>query len=239
MSKKIIAILLVFTLVITCFVACRKEKPETTKINGEEFVVHTDDEGNTIINDQNMIAINPTDANGEVITYENGEPQTNWVQMHGDVQGEDFVQSESYKMYAISGWTPGMLGKIFKNDTDEKCYVQFVEVSEVSKDVNLSTYLSVIDKNNEDLKKGFTDEGYNCTIENSDKTITDKELDCEYYLYKITDAEGQVIHYAENYYFATSEYIYKVAYVCESGIGYDETFDFEAYLNTSFTFYGE
>lgn len=238
MNKKIIALALALLLMVTCFVACTNNKPATTKINGEEFVVHTDTEGNTIINDQNMIAINPTNADGEIETYENGEPQTNWVQMYGNVQGEDFIQNEVYKMYAASGWTPGTMGRIFKNDTENKCYVQFVEIAEVSKEVNLTTYLNTIDEQNTQLVEGYKKEGYTCTIEKDSKTITDKELACKFYVYKLTDKDGNIIHYAENYYFATSEKIYKIGYVCEEGIGYDETFNFEAYLNTSFTFNG-
>lgn len=239
MSKKIIAVSLALFLIVTCFVACGKKEYDTTKINGKEFILYTNPEGNTVISEDNRVAVAVTDANGELVTNKDDkEPQTNWVQLYGDVQGGTFIRGEDYQMNALADWTPGTLGRIFKNGTDEKCYVQFVEIAEITKDVTLATYLGAIDKQNKELVDGIGKTENSFAVEKDDRKITDKEIECKFYKYEMKDKDGKLIHYAENYYFATSESIYKVAYICQDGIGYDENFKFEAYLNTSFTFNG-
>lgn len=235
MNKKIIALALAILFIATAFTACKKEL-ETTKINGNEFVLYTDDEGNTVISKDNKIAIAVTDAYGEIVTYSNREPQTNWVQLYGDIQGETFIRGENYQMNALEGWTPDRMGKIIKNETDGRCYVQFAEITEVTRDVSLYSYLDAIDNQNAELVSGYEKQGYTLTIEKEDRTITEQEIGCIFYKYEVKDKDGKIMHYAENYYFVADNTIYKLGYVCEDGIGYDESFNFEEYLNTSFTY---
>ena len=54
----------------------------------------------------------------------------------------------------------------------------------------------------------------------------------------VTDSEGKVIHYAENFYFTVAKTLYSVNYACMDGVGYDETFSFSNYVAESFTFKG-
>lgn len=238
MSKKILALALAILFIATAFTAC-KQKLETTKINGKEFVLYTDDAGNTVISEDNRIAIAVTDASGEIVTQSNREPQTNWVQLYGDIKGETFIRGEKYQMNALDGWVPESLGKIIKNETNGRCYVQFIEIAKVTREVTLNSYLDAIDKQNAKMVSGYEKQGYTLNIEKEDRNITEEEISCKFYKYEVKDKDGKIIHYAENYYFVAEKTIYKVAYVCEEGIGYDESFNFEAYLNTSFTFKAE
>ena len=71
MNKKILAVALAILFIATAFTAC-KTKLDMTEINGTEFPLLTDKNGETIINEDNQVAVIVTDRDGEVITYENG-----------------------------------------------------------------------------------------------------------------------------------------------------------------------
>ncbi len=236
MSKKIIAILLVFTLVITCFVACQKQKLDTVTVNGEEVALVTDDEGNTIVNDDNQVAVLVTDFDGEIVEYENGEPQTRWVEVGNGFVGDDYVMGRNYKFSIIEGWSASSSGKVVKDGTDGNCYIKFNTIMDADDNDNFKIYLDQIDAQNESLVALFAEKGYNLEIERSQTTVTDKDLFCEIYIYKIVDDAGEVIHYAENHYFVAGTTIYSIDYACENGVGYDETFNFANYIKENFIF---
>lgn len=239
MNKKIIAILLVFTLVITCFVACQKQKYETTNINGLDVLLHTDENGNTVINEDNQIVAVVTDREGEIITYENGENQTYNIQISGSWVGDGFIQDKDYKLVIPEGWRGTEDNKIIKRDTEDHCYINFIENKTLEKNETLETYLDAIDQQNEQLVEGFKTEGYTLTVDRKTTTIGTSATKYEWYAYKVVDGNGEVIHYAENYYFIAAKTIYSVNYICENGVGYDETFNFGEYVKNGFTFKGE
>ncbi len=248
MNKKIIAIALVLVIIATAFAGC--SKGEKSIINGKEYLLMTDDEGNTIVDeDQNVIAI-VTDDKGEVQTYEDGEPQTYPVNINNDFAGEDFIQGIEYKITAPEGWAPNRLGRLVKEGTDGQCYVEFATMvdyeeekdkSESERVKTLDNYLKMINDQNALLISAYEQEGYKVEVEQSsiDIQLADKAIVCREITYNIVDGKGKVVHHAVNYYFETERNIYKMGYVCSGGIGYDETFDFKAFLEDNLIFSGE
>ncbi len=238
MNKKIIAISLVLVIMVTCFSAC-KQKRETTKINGQEVIAVTDESGNPIINEKNEAVVLVTDREGEVITFESGEEQTRYMQIIDAVVIDGVAHGEKYNMNVLSGWTAGIGDRINKDGTDEKCYIHFTKNKDLEKDETLATYLEAVDEQNDLLVDGFKKEGYTVTINDGASAISSKNIGCKTRTYKIVDSDGKVVHYAVNYYFVADDTVYSVNYACENGIGYDESFDFDSYLKTNFTFLGE
>ncbi len=236
MNKKIIAILLVFTLVITCFVACKRHNYETTNVNGMDLLLYTDKDGNTVVNEDNQIIAVVTDSDGEIITYENGEEQTHFVQISGSWVGDGFIQEKDYKLVIPEGWEGTENHRIVKKDTENKCYIKFTKNKTLDKNETLETYLEIIDQQNEQLVEGFKKEGYTLTVDKATTSITKNGLKSEWYAYKIVDGNGNVVHYAENFYFIVAKTIYSVNYACEDGVGYDESFNFGEYVKNGFTF---
>ncbi len=238
MNKKIIALGLVLVFMVTAFTAC-KQRYELTKINGEEYVLATDEAGNTIINEDNKIAVNPTDYNGELQTNEDGELQTYWVQLYSDVVGEDYVKGQSYKLTAPEGWEIGSLSRVTKKDTDGNCYVQFNKVADVSKEMTLDIYLNNMDDQNAAITSEFEKAGIKMTIDKGVASVVTSpvtSISCKTLTYKYVDESGAIKHYAENYYFSTANAIYKITYACENGVGYDETFSLKDFLDVNFDF---
>lgn len=251
MNKKILAVALALLFIVTAFTAC-KTKLDMTEINGVEYPVVKDKDGETIVNQENQVAVLVTDRAGEVLTYADGEDQTYWLQLDGDYVADNQVQGKLYILGVPSGWKGYDNGKVIKNRTDDKCYIKFNKCTTLKDDETLEMYLDVIDSENESIGEAINDpvlmaeliktnpaaavyENCKYTCEKKNTTISGN-LSCQVRVYKIADEKGNVIHYAENYYFAFDGVVYSVDYACVGGEGYDESFNFETYLRTTFKF---
>lgn len=252
MEKKIIAIALVLVVMVTAFVGCG-QKYKTTKVGNKEYLLHTDAEGNTIIKDDKLVAV-VTDRDGEIITYENGENQTYYVPIPGSLVIDGIVRGDNFTLNILDGWTSTDNNRINKDETDNKCYIKFEKiVKEFEINENIDTYLDEVDNQNQKIVDAFENEetlnnlikdnpemaqlkGSKFTVEKSNTSLSKDNTSCQVRIYKITDKDGKVIHYAENYYFVSEKALYKLDYICEGGVGYDENFDFKSYINQNFTF---
>lgn len=251
MNKKILAVALAILFIATAFTAC-KTKLDMTEINGTEYPLATDKNGETIINEDNQVAVIVTDRDGEVITYENGEEQTHWLQLSGDYVTDNQVQGKLYKLGVLKGWTGSTYGRVEKNKTDGKCYIKFTNHKKLKSEETLETYMDTVDASNEmigdvindpvqfeaSLEKNPALAVYkDCKYESSksDATVGGK-YSAQYRSYKITDKNGNIVHYAENYYFEYEGVVYSIDYACEGGKGYDNSFSFASYVSSNFTF---
>lgn len=252
MEKKIIAIALVLVVMVTAFVGCG-QKYKTTKIGNNEYLLETDAEGNTIVEDEG-IAVVVTDREGEILTYENGENQTHYVPLPGSLVIDGVVRGDNFKLNILDGWTSTDFNRINKDKTDNKCYIKFEKIVEkFEKEETIDTYLAEVDDQNQKIVDAFDNEetmnnlikdnpdlaqlkGSKFTVEKSTTPLTKDNINCQVRIYKITDKDGKIVHYAENYYFVSEKALYKLDYICEDGVGYDETFDFLSYANKNFTF---
>jgi hypothetical protein len=251
MNKKILAVALAMLFIVTAFTAC-KSKLDMTEINGVEYPLMTDKEGNTIVNQDNQVAVLVTDRDEEVLTYADGEDQTYWLQLEGDYVSDDQVQGKLYKLGVPKGWTGTKYGRVEKNGTDGKCYIKFATHRKLEADETLEMYMDTVDSNNDAIGEAINDpiqmeeiikknpsfavyEGCKYTSEKSTGMIVGA-LSVEIRIYKIVDEKGKVVHYAENYYFVSDGTVYSVDYACEGGKGYDESFSFSNYIGKNFTF---
>ncbi|MBR5245847.1 MAG: hypothetical protein IKV25_00575 [Clostridia bacterium] len=235
MSKKIIAVALALVCIATIFTAC-KQKYETTDVNGQDLLLYTDENGNTVINDENQIVVVVTDEDGEIITYENGEEQTRFVQISGSFIGDGYIQGKNFKINTPKGWEGTQISRIIKKNTDNKCYITFVELRELGEKESITTHIEELDATNEQLREGFEQQGYIFTVEKKLTAIS--TYGARHYIYRIVDGEGKTVHYAENIFFEAEKIIYSVDYVCMDGEGYDETFNFASFVQENFKFNG-
>ncbi len=253
MNKKILALALAIVFIATAFTACKKG-PELTEINGNEYPLETNKDGETIVNEDNQIAVLVTDRNNEVLTYENGENQTHWVQISGPLVIEDKLQTKEYTFGIPEGWEGNEIsGRVVKKGTDGQCYIQAVKVATLKGEESLDMYLESVDAQNTAIAEAFADEeqmnalieqnpdiaeykGCKYTIAKNTRMLTSVSLNCQVRTHKIVDKDGKLIHFAENYYFVADKSIYKLDYICEGGNGYDESFNFSSYIAENFTF---
>ncbi len=252
MNKKILALALAIVFIATAFTACKKG-PELTEINGNEYPLAQDANGETIINEENQIAVLVTDRNNEVLTYADGENQTHWVQINGPLVMDDKIQTKEYSLGIPEGWEGNeTAGRVIKKGTDSKCYIQVMKVATLTDEESLDTYLEQVDAQNTAIAETFEDEEQmNALIEKNPEFATYKGckytvaknaamisagLNAQVRVNKIVDKSGKIIHFAENYYFVANKSIYKLDYICEGGTGYNDEFDFRQYISEGFTF---
>ncbi len=249
MSKKIIAVALAILTIAVLFTGCSRYGKKV-EINGKEYIMVTDDEGNTVLNEEGNFLAVVTDEDGKVIMNDDGEePQTYVIQM-SDHMTDDYIQGKNYKITAPKGWTPDLLNRVAKDGTDDKCYVQYAKVSDLGEQTNtdgekvnvtFKSYVETINTQNAAIILAFEQEGYKVETKSNKETLVleDVEIPCEVQVFKIFDSNNKVVHYAEAYYFETETEIYKIGYACENGVGYDETFSFKQFLLENFTYSGK
>ena len=251
MNKKILAVALALLFVVTAFTAC-KSKLDMTEINGNEYPLMTDKDGETIVNQDNQVAVLVTDREGEVITYADGEDQTYWLQLDGDYVTDDMIQGKLYKLGVPKGWTGNKYGRVEKDKTDGKCYIKFTTHSKLKAEETLETYLEIVDANDESIAEAINDpiqmeelikknpsfeiyKDCKCTINKSTGMIVGS-ISVDIRTFKIVDKDGNVVHYTENYYFVSKGTVYSVDYACVDGEGYDAEFSFSNYIGKNFKF---
>jgi hypothetical protein len=159
-----------------------------------------------------------------------------------------------------SGWEGNEFGKVEKKRTDGKCYIEFKYLAKVEEGATLEDMLKTQDEYNETIAEFLKDEakmnqlikenpeqaeafkeyiGSDFTYTKSTATITKDSLNCAVRTVKIVKPSGELVQYAEDYYFISEGKLYMVKYACLEGKGYDESFNFANYLSTGFTFKAE
>lgn len=237
MEKKIIAVALVLVLIVTAFTACGK-KYLMKEFEGVEYPLVTDEEGNTVIDESNGVAFYVTDENKELVTDDKGEAQTNWVTLKGDLATEKILKGDFYQLNVPEGWeADGAAGRLEKKGSNEMCCITPVAVvPEMEKGKTYADYIASYESILKQTEEGLNKDGNTATLTKSTTSITDKGLVCTKYVVDAYDKDGNPIIHSENLFFLRENSIYKMEYFSLTGVGYDKNFDFEAYLNESFTF---
>ena len=110
MDKKIIAVICASLIVISvAFASCGKKKP-TINAKDATYEVVTDEEGNTVLNENGEIEIYVTDEDGKKVTDENGEIKTGAVPFPAQITDGVFHETKYFKMVYPNGWTVGNSG---------------------------------------------------------------------------------------------------------------------------------
>lgn len=138
MSKKIIAILTIATLLFVCvFAACEKKSSDYTDLKDYDLV--TDENGEKILAEDGQLLVYETDEKGKYVTDESGERVTQPRQFQ-PIEKDGVVEDYGFKLTLPEGW----------KTTDE--FGVFV-----SKDAGLSSHITVV--------KYFYDDYYNMNLD--------------------------------------------------------------------------
>lgn len=235
MSKKIIAISCALVLLVLVFAACQK-KPATTEINGQEYVLVTDAEGNTMLSSDGLIRAYVLDDKGYPVTNADGSYAEKLVTVVNDIiVGDKTISTPEYALTMPKGWEPDNSGRFTKIGTDDKCtvkmgfadkleetsYADFVQADISQNEMFVGTY----QKENPDNE---------ITMDIKDIHIVHGDVDATSRTYMIKDPQGKVIHYAVMIYYPYNEQAYYINLACTGGEGYDEDFDFLTYISENY-----
>lgn len=229
MNKKLVAVFCVALLMVSVFAACGK-KAQTVNIDGVEYPVATDDEGNTILSDNGEIAVYVTDANGKYVTDANGEKQTNLVDFPNRLVSGSKLETPAYVWTLPEGWTLSSSGIAYKDGTENNVYVKVLEIDpkgERTLEENVNLTLDTNNKQMEEVKKTYPDSA----VEVKDVKFSDDSIDGKCITVYIKDTDGKMLQYVDGIYFEAGGKTYKIEYASVNG-HYDETVDLFAMLKS-------
>jgi hypothetical protein len=232
MQKKIVAVSLVVLMIAVLLASCGN-KYLMAEINGVERPLVTDADGNTEINDEGKIAVYVTDSKGNLQYDSNGEPQKNYFALPEKMINGQSLETLAYKFTMPDGWELEDNGVFYKDGTDEKCYVQCVKNCTLGEFETYDLFISQKEAEQQQYIDEFKKQYPDTTMVITSGNLTDgKEV--TFFTYMIKDDSGAIIHYAVSAYVNIGEDIYSANYVCDGGVGYDESFDFMGVFSSGF-----
>ena len=99
MSRKIIAVLTIATILFVCvFAACDKNNSES-----DDTLYVTDENGERVLADDGRFLVYETNAEGEVVTDESGEAVTE-LQIFEPIMSDGVIEDYGFKMTIPEGW---------------------------------------------------------------------------------------------------------------------------------------
>ena len=123
MSKKLIAILAVATILFVCtFAACDKNDDSKS----EENLYVTDENGERVLSDDGRFLVYETNADGEIVTDESGESVTD-VKMFEPVMENGVLEDYGFKLTIPDGWKQSKDEKNFFVKGDKTVEIRIVE----------------------------------------------------------------------------------------------------------------
>ncbi len=237
MSKKIIALALALVCIATVFTACQ-QKLDIYKIGGNDVAVVTNADGKVVIDDENRLCAIVTDRQGEIVTYENKEPQTYWIQLDNSFVADNTVYTPVFVMNGIDGWDFNVLGALEKKKTSGQCQISCALImAQGYEDKNLDEYLEYRDELNVEAKALYEKEGYKISVEKKAVEATADKIPMIYYKEIIYNPDGTYANYSESVYFQYGKTTdkYCLQYKSANGVGIDDNFNFLEFVDNNFT----
>ena len=129
MSKKIIAILAVITILFVCvFAACEKKDKEDLYKDADEFLFVTDENGDKVLSDDGRLIVYVTDEDGKRQKQPDGEYVTREREFEPIID-DGVIEDYGFKLKLPAGWKVSEnKGNIFENrQLKMKCEITVVE----------------------------------------------------------------------------------------------------------------
>lgn len=224
MTKKIIAALMVATVLFVCvFTACGKQK-YTNPQTGKKYEIVTDEEGKRVLSDDGELLVYETDDNGKYVTDANGEKVTQAQGFVGQVEFENgVIEDYAYRLQLPDGWK-----------ADKDTFGVFVNKSKNQKvDIEIVEYLfdDYYERNKDtyDMIKKNAEEGVSVTWEDDVDLAKGATNACRFTM--TTNDSCSILCFFEN-----SGNVYKILYTSdtkdgavESLTGFCKGFSFKPY----------
>ena len=127
MSKKIIAILAVATILFVCIFASCEKDDENIYIDDKEYEFVTDENGEKVLAEDGRLLVYETDEHGKIVKDENGEPVT-YAKQFQPIQNDNVVEDFGYKLALPDGWKSTAEYNVFINpDKGYECKLTIVQ----------------------------------------------------------------------------------------------------------------
>lgn len=217
MNKKIIAVFCVVILMVSVFSACGNKGYLLAKDeNGIEHAYVTDENGETVLNDEGNIRIYETDVNGKIAKDENGKAKENFIEMPEILKTDKKYQTEEFIFNIPDGWKIGDNGFIAAS-TDDSVKIQFNNVTANGSDLD-AVVSEAINQSNL-IKEEIEKSNGKATLDQGNTKLTSNQIDSYYMIFH---AEAEIDGKAQELntcalYLQFENRIYKAFYQTNSG----------------------
>ncbi len=198
MSKKIVAVTLLFAVIFTCvFTACGKKNEDETGvyIDPDKYDFVTDEDGSRVYNKDGEFLVYATEENGKRVTNADEEEQT-LARPFEPIEEKDKYETYSYAFSLPKGWKATNIVGDFENPKKgQKIFIRILN----------ETYNDYYDKNYEDFEELKGTEGISVTWE---ENVTLNENCSKVYRFTLSSEEGARVMYV----FLNAGNLYKVIF---------------------------
>lgn len=210
---RIIAVALVIVVIaVITIVQVTKDNPRKfTDADGNEHLLYVDEEGNTVLNKSGGIIVYATDAAGDIVKDEDGEPVTNAIAFPEVVIEGNVLETPYYKMTMPDSWTLKENGVYEYNENKD---VTFEIVSLGAYNSDAEAYAQDEMERLQELAKQFEKEYPASSLTKTAGTITMKNIICRSIETVIGKTEGDVFRYGYDIYFVYNETAYVAMFNC-------------------------
>ena len=239
MNKKIIAAFCIVILMVSIFSACGNKGYLLAKDeNGVEHAYVTDENGETVLNDDGDIRVYQTDEHGKIARDENGNPKENSVKKPEiSVNNDGSVTNGAFTLPVIDGWEAIDTGRLVKKGTNENCYILAEYQTNETEESTFAVMMDKVITDNktliDEINNGDHEEIGSVKAEMNTDRFKYQGFDAMYLSFTIHESSVKVVHHAEVIYFVAGDgSVYAVNYVCLNGDGYDSSFNFLEWANS-------
>lgn len=220
MNKKIIAVFCIVILMVSVLSACGKNKGYLQAEDAEGYVraFVTDENGETVLNEDGEIRIYVTNLNGDILEDENGVPRESSVAVPDTIITDTMFQTKEFVFNIPSGWKTGE-GVDIAFSKDGLSKIQFSNTGKEAAEFN-----SLVAEGVEQAKQIVEQvKNSNGTAELKEGTVklTSNQLDTYYMLFDAeaeTNGEKQILHTFAGYLMFEGR-VYKAFYQTEKEEG--------------------
>ncbi|MGN0570874.1 MAG: hypothetical protein ACI4K9_01685 [Candidatus Fimenecus sp.] len=212
MEKKMIAVICVLMLLISLLVSCGKKYPTIT-IKGNEYVLATDEEGNTMLSDDGELVIYPTDSNGKPYKGENGEYETNFVDFPDKIVNGNIYETPQFKITMPEEWTEGEEGYI--KSGNESVIFEVCPTATLNEKYTVEKYIATQIEGLEmfiEAQPEYKDK-LKYSVEQLEN-ITENELPCFVVIMQEYDDTQKVVSEQYLYYIVDGDTLLEFSYIC-------------------------
>lgn len=232
MEKRIIAVICVLMLLISLFAACGKA-PTIKLKEGVEYPLVTDEEGNTVVDENGDILVYVTDAHGKYVKDENGNRQTNAVTFPDAIVTDNKVETADYVLLVPEGWTADDAGKLVKDNTENAIIsIDITNLGELRVGETLTSYIAQQQVLIEGLVAEMREKG--ATVSYDITSTQFQGYEAANIVLTAQSEEIGVCCYKMIYYMAGNE-LYKILYSCANGTNDDTAFDLSSFMEQNLT----
>lgn len=208
-----VAIVIVLIAVITIIQVTKDNPRKFVDAEGFEHLLYIDEEGSTVLGDDGRIVVYATNAAGDILEDENGEPMTNAIDFPEMVIEGNALETPYYKMTMPESWTLQENGIYVYNENADVTF-EIMNLGAYKNDAE--AYAKEELERLQKIAKQFEKEYPASSITKTPGVITMKNIICRNVETIVGKTKDEIMRYACNIFFIYNGEAYVAMFNCEN-----------------------